>query len=87
MIQPGRQLDDTVMELCCDHDPLAVGFFDPGNEFVETAFVILIEAHTFDFYVVAEKFLFRFVYSFAKLIPIFAFCKRGNQCDKVVVLF
>ena len=74
------------MELCCNHDSLTVGFFDPGNELVETAFVVLIEAHTFDFYVVAEKFLLCFIYSFAKFIPIFTFCKRRSQCAKIVIL-
>ena len=30
------------MELCCNHDSLTVGFFDPGNELVETAFVSFV---------------------------------------------
>ena len=71
------------MELCCNHDSLTVGFFDPGNELVETAFVVLIEAHTFDFYVVAEKFLLLLYLFLRKVYPnIRLFGKEGVSVIK-----
>ena len=87
MVQPGGQLDHAFAELCCNHDTLAVRLLDPGDKLVEAAFVILVKTHALDFNIIAEHLLFRLVYAFAQFIPIFAFCKRGDQRDEMIVLF